>query len=82
MISRKKSITAALMLGFALFQTPATAEESFNLDTGNAAVEVVIPTVAPIIFSDVSPTGGDATPGAAGDDHDHQRLVRRYCPLP
>jgi hypothetical protein len=34
---------------------------AFNLDTGNAPIEVVIPAVAPIIFMDVSPSGGDAS---------------------
>ena len=33
----------------------------FDIDNGNAAIEVVIPTVAPIIFTVVSPSGGDAT---------------------
>ncbi len=33
----------------------------FDFDNGNAAVEVIIPTVAPIIFQRVSPSGGDAT---------------------
>ena len=49
-----------LVLSLALFQAPTVAS-AFDFDTGNAAVEVVIPTVAPIIFSEVSPTGGDAT---------------------
>ena len=39
----------------------SAAAMPFDFDTGNAAIEVVIPTVAPIIFSDISPTGGDAT---------------------
>ena len=34
---------------------------AFDFDHGNAAIEIVIPTVAPIIFTDISPTGGDAT---------------------
>jgi hypothetical protein len=58
---RKANFVPTLMLGLALIQAPATAAAAFDLNTGNAAVEVVIPTVAPIIFSDVSPTGGDAT---------------------
>ena len=37
------------------------AQAAVNLDTGNAPVELIIPTVAPIIFTDVSPSGGDAT---------------------
>lgn len=60
MTTRTTSIIASLMLGLGLLQAP-TVVRAFNLDTGNAAVEVVIPTVAPVIFSDVSPTGGDAT---------------------
>ena len=39
----------------------ARAQAPFDIETGNAAVEVVIPTVAPVIFSYVSPSGGDAT---------------------
>jgi hypothetical protein len=40
----------------------ATAQTSGGYDfaTGNAAVEVVISTVAPVIFRDISPSGGDA----------------------
>jgi len=50
---------ARLLLAAAL---PASlAQGAFNLDTGNAPIELIIPTVAPIIFSDVSPSGGDAT---------------------
>jgi hypothetical protein len=33
----------------------------FDFDNGNAPVEVIIPALAPIIFSDVSPSGSDAT---------------------
>ena len=42
-----------------LCSTPAFA--SFDFDSGNGPVEVIIPTVAPIIFSDVSPSGSDIT---------------------
>lgn len=52
---------AAILVGLAasfIHNPPATA---FDLDTGNAPIEVIIPAVAPIIFSDVSPSGGDAT---------------------
>jgi hypothetical protein len=38
----------------------ADAPPPFDFDTGNAAIEVVIQNVAPVIFQDVSPTGGDA----------------------
>jgi hypothetical protein len=43
-----------------LMQAPTIAN-AFDFDTGNAAIEIVIPTVAPVIFTEVSPTGGDAT---------------------
>ena len=33
----------------------------YDFDNGNAAVEVVIQNVAPVIFTEVSPSGGDAT---------------------
>lgn len=48
------ALAALLLVG-----SPLAA--AVNLDTGNAPVELVIPTVAPIIFTDVSPSGGDAT---------------------
>ena len=52
--------SALLLISASLFAgLPARA--AFNLDTGNAPVEVVIPTVAPFIFTDISPSGGDAT---------------------
>ena len=33
----------------------------YDFDNGNAAFEIAIQTVAPIIFTEVSPSGGDAT---------------------
>jgi len=33
----------------------------YDFDNGNAAVEIAISTVAPVIFTEVSPSGGDAT---------------------
>ncbi len=42
------------------FVIPSMAK-AYDFDNGNAAVEIVIQTVAPIIFTEVSPTGGDAT---------------------
>lgn len=33
----------------------------YDFDNGNAAFEVVIQTVAPVVFTEVSPSGGDAT---------------------
>jgi hypothetical protein len=50
---------AALVFVLSIAGLPAFG--AFNFDTGNAPIEVVIPTVAPIIFMDVSPSGGDAT---------------------
>ncbi len=34
---------------------------AISLDSGNAPVELIIPSVAPVVFTDVSPSGGDAT---------------------
>lgn len=48
-----------LLLAFTLpSMSPAMA---YDFDNGNAAVEVVIQTVAPVVFQYASPTGGDAT---------------------
>lgn len=49
-------LVAVLAIAFVL---PSQAR-AYDFDNGNAAVDVVINTAAPIIFSDVSPTGGDA----------------------
>ncbi len=54
----KRVIVVLFALAFWVVGRPAAA---FDPDTGNAAVEVVIPTIAPVIFQEVSPTGGDAT---------------------
>ncbi|MCG8311860.1 MAG: vanadium-dependent haloperoxidase [Pseudomonadales bacterium] len=35
--------------------------QAFDFDNGNAGVDLIIPTVAPVVFTEVSPTGGDAT---------------------
>lgn len=37
------------------------AQAAFDFEEGNAGVELIIPTVAPVIFTEVSTTGGDAT---------------------
>jgi hypothetical protein len=51
---------AALFAVFLIADAPAFG--AFNFDTGNAPIEVIIPTVAPIILSaDVSASGADAT---------------------
>lgn len=56
---RNRFVICAVMAATLLAGAPASA--AFNLHTGNAPIEVIIPTVAPIIFSDVSPSGSDAT---------------------
>ncbi len=40
---------------------PATASAQYDFDNGNAPIEVVIQNVVPVIFQDISPSGGDAT---------------------
>lgn len=40
---------------------PATADAQYDFDNGNAPIEVVITNVVPVIFQDISPSGGDAT---------------------
>jgi hypothetical protein len=57
---KTRRLVSILVLTLVSFQAP-TAVNAFDFDTGNAAVEIVIPTVAPVIFSEVSPSGGDAT---------------------
>ncbi len=57
-ISRR---TRAIILASLLAASPATPALAFDLENGNAAVDVVITTAAPVIFQDISPSGGDAT---------------------
>jgi hypothetical protein len=52
------SVSGVLLAVSVLYSSSATG---FDLDTGNAPIEVIIPAVAPIIFTDVSPSGSDAT---------------------
>jgi len=60
----KKSVRVvsglAIVFGGWLHLSVANAM-AFDFDNGNAAVEVVIPTIAPVVFQVVSPSGGDAT---------------------
>jgi hypothetical protein len=53
------------VLSFSLFQQPKNVTvvnaDTYNLEEGNAAAEIVIPTVIPKIYESVSPTAGDAT---------------------
>lgn len=52
----------AALLSVLLLIAASPAASSYDFDGGNAAVEIVIPTAAPVILSSqVSPTGGDAT---------------------
>ena len=53
-------VALSLASAFMLLQA-AQAAAAFDLDTGNAPVEVIIPAVVPVVFSDVSPTGSDVT---------------------
>lgn len=53
-----------IVLGVLLTLSPGKKDAyamPFDLSSGNAAVEVVIASVAPVVFQFVSPTGGDAT---------------------
>lgn len=57
--TRALGALGALCLAMALHAAPAKAQGTFDFDNGNAAVEIVIPTVVPVIFESVAP--GDAT---------------------
>ena len=56
--TRRSALALLVLLLSAFF--PAGAQ-SYDLANGNAPVEIVIPSVAPVIFRDVSNSGGDAT---------------------
>lgn len=49
-----------ILAGLAIIQ-PVRAQNSFDFNAGNAAIEVVIPAVVPVIYQHVSPSAGDAT---------------------
>ncbi|MEQ8984373.1 MAG: hypothetical protein RL846_40870, partial [Deltaproteobacteria bacterium] len=51
----------SLAAAFAFALVPATASAQYDFDNGNAPIEVVIQNVVPVIFQDISPSGGDAT---------------------
>jgi len=58
----RTSLPIALLLLLTLIAPQSSwAAEPYDLQNGNAAVEIVIATVAPIILSDVSTNAGDAT---------------------
>jgi len=54
----RSAVVALILLASVVYNKPTAR---FDLDTGNAPIEVIIPVVAPIIFTDVSPSGSDAT---------------------
>ena len=56
---RKARILPVLALSLVMLQTPMAAN-GFDFDKGNAAVEIVIPTVAPVING----TAPERGPGA------------------
>lgn len=63
MKSKRFAVKTACTILTLVIMLPLTEvlAKRFNLKKGNAAIEVVIPTIAPVIFTDVSPSGGDAT---------------------
>jgi len=56
---KQRPFVATLLLGGLLHG--ATVAAAYDLDNGNAPLEIVIPAVAPVVFTEVSPSGGDAT---------------------
>ncbi len=61
---KRNRLRSRVALPFLMLMGPLAQDEGsaygFDFDNGNAAFEVVIQTVAPIVPTDVSPTGGDA----------------------
>jgi hypothetical protein len=54
-------IVVAVVVLFLVSGTGTASEPPpFDFETGNSGIEIIIPTVAPHIFQNVSPTGGDA----------------------
>jgi len=58
---KRLALTLALAASINAIPEGRAAAQGYDLANGNAAIEVVIPTAAPFIFSDISPTAGDAT---------------------
>lgn len=56
-----KVIISIVFFVVSSFQIRTAVAMPYDFENGNAAVEVVITTIAPTIFETVSPTGGDAT---------------------
>lgn len=65
MVSTKKRIAHAILYGVLISITMTTTSsshaQSYDFENGNAAVEVVIPAILPVLLQDVSSTAGDAT---------------------
>jgi hypothetical protein len=57
---RAKICCATAVMALAAHAAPAMGQ-TFDFQSGNAPVEVVIPAVIPVIYQSVSPTAGDAT---------------------
>jgi len=53
-----KTLIAGFTAMFLMYTQSATA---FDLDNGNAPLEIIIPTVIPVVLQDVSSSAGDAT---------------------
>lgn len=56
-----KLVNPLLLTASLLVLQLGNGARALDLDTGNAAIEVVIPTVIPVALQDVSETAGDAT---------------------
>lgn len=59
MIRQLRKIATPVLAASLIFQV--TAANAFDFDTGKAPLEVVIPTVLPVVLSEISPTGSDAS---------------------
>ena len=55
------NIRSLLLATIGLVLPSMATAEPYDFDNGNAAFDAVIQTVAPVVFAEVSPTGGDAT---------------------
>ena len=56
----RKTIAGIVLLITSL-SLPLAKADGYDFDTGNAAIELVIPRIIPIIPQSISPSGGDAT---------------------
>lgn len=53
-------VVGALLVAVQRAPAPTVSSAGFDFDTGNSGIEVIIPSILPVIFGEVSPTGGDA----------------------